>query len=273
MLNINPVMLKLGSFEIKYYSFLILIAVVVAICLVLKEGKRFGLDKDVLFDLAFYVIVAGIIGARIYYVIFNFSLYQDNILSIFKVWEGGLAIHGGIIFGTIALILFCKKKKLDIIRMVDISVCALIIAQAIGRWGNFFNQEAHGAVTTLQHLQNMHLPQFIINGMNIDDLYYEPTFLYESVWCLIGFVIILIIRRLKYVKKGNIMSFYLVWYGTGRFFIESLRTDSLMLGGFKVAQIISVLMILGGIIYFIYTLKKGKYEDLYNLNEQNEVSL
>lgn len=273
MLNINPVMFSLGNIEIRYYSFFILIGVVLAILLLMKEGKRFGYAKDDLFDLVFWTILFGIIGARIYYVIFNFSLYKDNLISIFKVWEGGLAIHGGLIFGIITAFIYCKKKHLDIIRIIDISVVPLLLAQAIGRWGNFFNGEAHGAVTTLENLQHLHLPNFIINGMNIDGLYYEPTFLYESIWCLIGFVLILIIRRLKYVKKGTMMSFYLMWYSVGRFYIESLRTDSLMLGGFKVAQIVSLIMFLIGFAYLIYTFKLQKYENLYNIDEQKSISI
>jgi phosphatidylglycerol:prolipoprotein diacylglycerol transferase len=153
--------------------------------------------------------------------------------------------------------------------MMDIAVPSLIIAQAIGRWGNFFNGEAHGPETTLVNLQNMHLPEFIVDGMNIDGIYYHPTFLYESLWCVLGFLLLILIRRYyKCLKIGQLTSFYLIWYGTGRLFIESLRTDSLMLGSLKVAQIISIFMIIIGLLIFIYLcfnpLKKGKY---YNKND------
>ena len=273
LLDINPVMFSVGSFNIKYYSFFILLGVIISILLVIKEGSRFNIDKSVLFDLAFWVIIIGVIGARLYYVIFNFHLYASDPLSIFKIWEGGLAIHGGLLFGLLTAIIFCKKKNLDIYRILDISLVAVLLAQTIGRWGNFFNGEAHGAVTSLAYLESLHLPGFVIKGMLIDGLYYEPTFLYESVWCFIGFCVLLFVRRIKLIKKGMPTSFYLIWYGIGRLYIESLRTDSLMLGGFKVAQIVSVCMIIMGIIYLIFNLKKSKYENLYNSDQENIKSI
>ena len=155
--------------------------------------------------------------------------------------------------------------------MLDFIVPSLLLAQAVGRWGNFFNQEAHGAVTSLQHLQNLHIPQFIIDGMNIGGVYYEPTFFYESLWCIIGFILILIIRRIKITKVGQVTALYLMWYGLGRFFIESMRTDSLMLGGFKMAQIVSIIMIVIGVLIVMITSRKGRYEDLYNQDVEETV--
>ena len=155
--------------------------------------------------------------------------------------------------------------------MVDFIVPALLLAQAIGRWGNFFNGEAHGAVTSLGALQDLHIPNFIIEGMNIGGVYYQPTFLYESLWCLLGVIVILIVRRLKITKVGQPTAIYLMWYGLGRFFIETMRTDSLMLGGFKVAQIVSVIMIIVGLIVIMITGRKGRYEDLYDQDEQETI--
>jgi phosphatidylglycerol:prolipoprotein diacylglycerol transferase len=265
----NPEIFNIGNFSVRWYSILILLGIIVAYLLANKESKKFKIPKDFVFDLVFWVVIVGIISARLYYVIFNFSSYSDNILNIFKVWQGGLAIHGGIIGGLITLIIYCKIKNVNPFRMMDIAVPSLIIAQAIGRWGNFFNGEAHGPETTLVNLQNIHLPEFIVDGMNIDGIYYHPTFLYESLWCVLGFLLLLLIRRYyKCLKIGQLTSFYLIWYGTGRLFIESLRTDSLMLGSLKVAQIISIFMIIIGLLIFIYlcfnTLKKGKY---YNKND------
>lgn len=157
------------------------------------------------------------------------------------------------------------------IRITDICVPSLLFAQGIGRWGNFFNQEAHGAATSLEHLKSLHLPQFIINGMNINGIYYEPTFLYESLLCLIGFIIVLFIRRGKYTKVGTITSFYLMYYSVVRFLIESMRTDSLMLGGFKVAQIISIILFLIGLGNIMLISRKSKFEDLYNNVYKNEM--
>lgn len=264
----NPVMLTIFGIEIKWYSFLILIGVLLSVFLVRKEAKRFNIPQDDMFDLCFYAIIIGIIGARLYYVLFNIYYYKYHLLEIFQVWNGGLAIHGGIIFGAITIILFAKKKNLNVLRILDIAVPALILAQCIGRWGNFFNSEAHGFATTYNYLTKLHIPTFIIKGMEINNIYYLPTFYFESLWCLLGFIILIIVRRLKYIKIGEITCIYLMWYSFGRFFIESWRTDSLMVGGFKIAQIISIVLFIASFVYIAYIHKKGKYTNLYNdINE------
>ena len=260
----NPFIFKLGSYGVRWYSLLILIGVILGIILIKKEGKRFNISGDMLFNLAFWTIIIGILGARIYYVLFNFSTYRSDPISILKIWEGGLAIHGGLIAGVITMIIYCKKNELRFIKIADISAPALILAQAIGRWGNFFNSEAHGAATSYAHLKSLHIPSFIIKGMHISGIYYEPTFFYESILCFLGFIIMIIIRRTKHIKVGTLTCFYLMYYGLIRFFIESMRTDSLMLCGFKMAQIVSVLMFLSGLIALLIISRKGKYEDLYN---------
>ena len=265
----NRYIFTIGNFKVEWYSVLIIIGVMIGLTMVMKEAKRYKYPTEFVFNMCFWAIIAGIIGARISYVLFNLNLY-DNFWDVFKIWEGGLAIHGGLIAGLIVIILYCKKYNARAIRFIDFLVPALLLAQAIGRWGNFFNSEAHGAATTLEHLQSLHIPDFIIQGMNIGGIYYTPTFLYESLWCILGFIIILIARRLKYTKVGQPFALYLMWYGLGRFVIESMRTDSLMLGGFKIAQIISVLMIVVGLIIIMITGRKGKFEDLYNQDE-NEV--
>lgn len=262
----NPEIFNLGGISIRWYSVLILLGIIIGYFIAAREGKKFDLPKDFIFDLCFWVVIFGIIGARLYYCLFNFSIYKDNPLEILKVWHGGLAIHGGILGGLIALLIYCNIRKVNPFRMCDIAVPSLILAQAIGRWGNFFNMEAHGPATTLANLQNLHIPDFIIRGMNIQGIYYHPTFLYESLWCLLGFIIILLIRKYyKYLKTGQLTCVYLMWYSIGRVFIESLRTDSLMLGNFKVAQLISLIMFTIGLVVFIYLcfnkLKKGRYYD------------
>ena len=263
----NPEMFSIGSLSIRWYSVLILTGIVLALLLANKESKKFKLPEDFIFDLAFYVVIFGILGARIYYVLFNLKGpdgYLANPLEIIKVWHGGLAIHGSLIGGLIALVVYCKKNKISISRTTDFIVPGLLIAQAIGRWGNFFNSEAFGPSTTLENLTRLHIPEFIINGMKINGVYYHPTFFYESLWCLLGFVLILLIRKFyRYLKKGQLTCFYLMWYSVGRIFIEYLRTDSLMLGKFKVAQLVSIVMFLFGLVYFIYLcfnkLNKGLY--------------
>ena len=267
----NPYIIEIGKFAIRWYSVLILIGAAIAIMLTEKEGKKLGIKNDFIFNMAFWAIIFGFIGARIYYVIFNYHIYKSDPLSIIKIWEGGLAIHGGIIAGFITIYLYCKKYDMRILRILDIVAPSLLIAQAIGRWGNFFNSEAHGAATSLEHLKSLHIPQFVIDGMNISGIYYEPTFLYESILCLIGFLIIIIIRRFRYTKIGFPTGFYLMFYGVVRFLVESMRTDSLMLGGFKAAQIVSIILFLIGLIIVMVISRKGKFEDLYNEIEKKEI--
>lgn len=266
----NRYIFTIGNFKLEWYSALIIVGAMIGISMVLKEAKRYKYSTDYIFNMLFWAIIFGIIGARVYYVLFNLELY-NSFWDACKIWEGGLAIHGGLIAGILVILLYSKKYNVRAIRIFDFLAPAMILAQAIGRWGNFFNMEAHGPATTLAHLQSLHIPEFIINGMKINNTYYTPTFLYESIWCLIGFIILLIVRRLKITKVGQPFAVYLMWYGLGRFIIESMRTDSLMLGGFKVAQIISVLMILFGLIIIMITSRKGRYEDLYDQDENDIV--
>ena len=224
-----------------------------------------------MFNLIFWTLIFGIIGARIYYVIFDWEYFSSNINEIWQIWNGGLAIHGGIIAGLLTILIYTKKYNLRLIRYLDFIVVGLIIGQSIGRWGNFFNSEAHGLATSLEQLKNLHIPEFIINGMQINGVYYTPTFFYESLGCILGFIIILIIRRNKYTKVGTPTALYLIIYGIIRFFIERSRTDSLMFLGFKVAMIVSIIMIIIGVIMLIINSKKGRFEDLYNDKNNKDV--
>lgn len=267
----NPVLFTIGNFEIRWYSVLILAGVIIGYMIAEKEAKRLKFNTDFFFNMFFYTLIFGIIGARLYYVAFNWSAYASDPISILYVWEGGLAIHGGLIVGLITMALYCRKYDVSLGRVLDFVCPSLLLAQAIGRWGNFFNGEAHGPATTLLALQNKYIPEFIINGMNINGIYYEPTFLYESEWCLLGFIIMLIIRRSKKTKIGTLSATYLMWYSVGRFFIEAKRTDSLMLGGFKAAQIVSVIMFIVGLLWIMIISRKDKVEDLYNREETKEI--
>lgn len=260
----NPVLFDFGIVRIHTYSLMIFIGLIVGISLVLRESKKFHIPEDFIVNLFLILIPFSIAGARIYYVIFNWSAYSDNIIGIFKIWEGGLAIHGAIIAGVIYTIIYALKYKVRPLLMFDIMVIGLIIGQAIGRWGNFFNQEAYGAATTLAALKALPIPEFVINGMYISGTYYTPTFLYESLWCLLGFVILLFWRRRKYIKIGQITAFYLIWYGIGRFAIEVYRLDSLMLGSMKIAQLMSVVMIAAGVLIYIKSMGKSKFDGRYN---------
>ena len=260
----NPILIDLGFFEIRWYAVLILIGVISALIVITSETKRFNIKSEFIFNMGFWTIIFGIIGARIYYVIFNWDYYSQNLSEIVKIWEGGLAIHGGIILGLLTILFYTYKYKARPMRFLDFIVVGLSLAQAIGRWGNFFNSEAHGAATTLEHLQKLHIPKFIIDGMHIEGVYYTPTFLYESIACFILFIVLLIIRRGRYRKVGTPTAVYLIGYGIIRYIIEISRTDALMLAGFKVAQIVSVLMIIAGIGIIFDNTRKGKFEDLYN---------
>lgn len=260
----NSVMLDLGFIKIYWYSFFILMGVIVGYKLAINESQKFKIPKDYMINYFFYVLIFGLLGARAYYVIFNFAEYQNNLLDIFKVWEGGLAIHGGIIAGILVTLVYTKKYKIPFFRIVDIMVISLIIGQCIGRWGNFFNGEAHGPVTTLSFLQSLHLPKFIIDGMYINGTYYQPTFLYESIGCLIGFILLILIRKRKNLILGDLTSIYLIWYGIIRFFIEGLRTDSLLFFNLKAAQLVSIIMIICGILIIVLTRCITKYRKYYH---------
>lgn len=261
----KSVLIDLGFIQIYWYSLTMFLGILLGAYLVLKETRRFKIADDFMINMIFYLIPLAIIGARLYYVVFNWNYYSNNLLEIIEIWNGGLAIHGAIIVGIIWVLFYTKKYQVHTIRMLDMIVPGLILGQAIGRWGNFFNGEAFGPRTTLSFLENLHLPQFIIDGMYINGAYHQPTFLYESLWCLIGLAILLFVRRWKYVKKGQVLASYLIWYGIGRFLIEALRTDSLMFGSLKAAQIVSIVMIaIGIVIILMTTIKRSKFGNLYN---------
>ena len=253
----NRVFFSIGGVTIYWYSITMLLAILVAIYLSVRESKKVGISSFIE-NLIFSTIIFGIIGARLYYVIFNFSLYKNDILSIFKIWEGGIAIYGGIIGGLLSIIYNCKKNEQSIIKVTDTITPGLILAQAIGRWGNFFNSEAHGTEVSLLFLKKLHLPNFVIKGMYINGAYYHPTFLYESIWCLLGFIILIIIRKLVNRKKGIVTFSYLIWYGVGRYIIEGYRTDSLYLGSYRISQIVSIIIIIIGIIGIITNIIKKR---------------
>ena len=257
----NRTLIKLGPISIYWYSVMIAVGFLAAMVVCLTEVKRKKLDIEKYSNMVFYAVLFGILGARIYYVLFNLDYYLKMPSEILKVWHGGLAIHGGIIAGILVAYFYTKKYKMNFLKTLDISVVGIIIAQAIGRWGNFFNQEAFGKLTTKAALIKQRIPNFIIDGMYIDGAYYQPTFLYESVWNLIGFIIMLFLRRTKKLKVGYLAGFYLIWYSIGRCFIEHFRSDSLMLGNIKVAQLISLSLIVIGIIVIIKSTKKN---ELYN---------
>lgn len=251
--------LKIGNISIRYYALLILLGAIFAYLLGQYRFKQLGYSKDILSDYFVSVLVIGIIGARIWYVIFMFKeSYLQNPLEIFAIWHGGLAIQGGLFTGLIYSYYYFKKKNIPFLVAGDAILPGVLIAQACGRWGNFFNQEAFGGVCSLEFLKSLHLPNFIISHMYIDGAYHHPTFLYESMGNIIVFLIIVLIIRHFASKKGMQFFAYFIGYGIVRFFVEGMRTDSLMIGSLRTAQLISIIFIIAGIIGEIYCLKKGQ---------------
>lgn len=194
----NRVFISIGNINIYWYSILILIALVLGYLLFKRGAKNTEIKKEVLDDMIFYMIIWAIIGARIYYVIFNLDSFT-SIYDVMAIYNGGLAIYGGIIASVIFLLIYCKRKNLDFIIITDLLVPSLILGQAIGRWGNYFNIEAYGEVVSLSFLTNLHIPNFIIDSFYINGNYHHPTFFYESMGCLLGFIILLIIKDRKSV--------------------------------------------------------------------------
>lgn len=264
----NRVALDLGFIQIYWYSIFIFLGILFGVSVILRECKRQKINEDFIINLIFYAIIFGLIGARLYYVSFNLDYYLKYPLEILEVWNGGMAIHGGIIAGLMVAYFYTKKYHANLIKVLDIIVVGLILGQAIGRWGNFFNGEAYGAVTTLEHLKNIGVPNFVIDGMYIQGAYHQPTFLYESIWCFAGFILLLLFRRYKYLKTGQLTGIYLVWYSVGRFFVEGMRMDSLMLGPLRMAQVISLLGIIIGLLLIIFSKKGGHFDNLYKSNNQ-----
>ncbi|HAM1940596.1 TPA: prolipoprotein diacylglyceryl transferase [Listeria monocytogenes] len=248
---LDPVAIQIGSISVKWYGVIIASAVVIALLLALSEANKRKMDKEIIVDLLIWAIPISIISARIYYVIFEWDFYKNNLGEIVKIWHGGIAIYGALIGAVLTAIILSRIKKISFWQLADVVAPSLIIAQAIGRWGNFMNQEAHGAETTRSFLESLHLPDFIINQMYIDGAYYQPTFLYESLWNVLGFIVLLIIRRTK-IRRGELFLGYVIWYSFGRFFIEGMRTDSLMWGDFRVSQVLSLLLIVLSIGIIIY---------------------
>ncbi|HCV5721858.1 TPA: prolipoprotein diacylglyceryl transferase [Staphylococcus aureus] len=248
---IDPVAFNLGPLSVRWYGIIIAVGILLGYFVAQRALVKAGLHKDTLVDIIFYSALFGFIAARIYFVIFQWPYYAENPSEIIKIWHGGIAIHGGLIGGFIAGVIVCKVKNLNPFQIGDIVAPSIILVQGIGRWGNFMNHEAHGGSVSRAFLEQLHLPNFIIENMYINGQYYHPTFLYESIWDVAGFIILVNIR--KYLKLGETFFLYLTWYSIGRFFIEGLRTDSLMLtSNIRVAQLVSILLILISISLIVY---------------------
>lgn len=264
---LDRVFLQVGPITIYWYGLIIAAAIFIGLYLATKEAERVGMEKDIPTDLLIFAAPIAIIFARIYYVIFEWERYRGEPLWKFiAVWEGGIAIHGALIGAVLTAIVFARVKGISFWQLADISAPSLILGQAIGRWGNFMNQEAHGGPVTESFYEGFmqYLPNFIVEQMCIDGIMYHPTFLYESVWNILVLIGLLILRRANPLR-GEVFLSYLIFYSVGRFFIEGLRTDSLMLFGLlRQAQLLSVVLIIGAIILIVYRRKVARVNERYD---------
>ncbi len=262
--------------EIAWYGVIICIGIILAITYAIFRAKREKVKTDDIVDISFFLVIFGILGARLYYVIFEFDRYlvtsydfltnvKQTFLNVIAIWEGGLAIYGAIIAGFLTIVIFCRIKKIKLVKLLDIASPAVMIGQIIGRWGNFVNVEAYGSETDLPWKMGIHHTDVYIQyaGEEISNwvtTYVHPTFLYESLWNLVGFII----ANVLYNKKkfdGQIFCFYIAWYGFGRMLIEGLRTDSLMIGGVvRVSQLVGLLTFITGTVLMILWAKRAKQE-------------
>jgi len=246
---IDPVAFEIGPLQVRWYGILMSTALLVGTLLALSEVRRQKINEDKFMNILIVAIPAGFVGARLYYVAFRWEYYSRFPSEIPAVWHGGLAIHGALIGAFLAGILMIRYYTMNFWKLGDIVAPSLIIGQAIGRWGNFINQEAYGYEVD---------PARIPWAMWIDGAYRHPTFLYESLWDLLGFVFLIWLRRRSYIKEGETFLSYFIFYSLGRFIIEGFRTDSLMLGPLRMAQVISIFFIVVSILLVWYRRRKDR---------------
>ena len=242
-LTLNPPAgFSIGSFEVRFYGLIIAMGLILAVCYALRRKEQFGLSEDDLLDGVLWIAPFAIACARLYYCAFEWEQYAANPISILYIWEGGIAIYGAVIGAAIGVIIHCKGfKKISVLATLDLVSLGFMIGQMMGRWGNFFNREAHGGVT------DSFLRMGLINPVTGQGAYYHPTFLYESLWNLVGFILIhFLSKKRKY--DGQVALMYAAWYGLGRAMIEGLRTDSLWWGNFRVSQVLAAASCLAAVI-------------------------
>ena len=245
--SINRAAFSIGNVNIYWYGLIIALGMIIALAYGIREFKRCGLKQDDLLNMFLICVPVAIICARLYYVIFSFDQYRDNLLSIFDIRNGGIAVYGSLIGAGIVVLVYCLKKKINLGAVLDILAVGFLIGQAVGRWGNFVNAEAYGAITDLPWRMEL-----LDLGIAV-----HPTFLYESLWNM-GVFLIMVLRRKKMSFSGEAFLSYITLYGLGRFWIEGLRTDSLFLGPFRISQIVAVACVISGIVLIIVNKRKQK---------------
>ncbi|NLJ40543.1 MAG: prolipoprotein diacylglyceryl transferase [Clostridiales bacterium] len=247
----NPIAFHLLGRPIYWYGIIIAVGVLVGIYLAMRYAKKLGYDPDMIIDFCLIAIPLAIVGARLYYVVFSWNYYSKNLLDIIKIWEGGLALYGAVIGGVAGAYIFARKGKISFWDLCDIFAPSLILGQALGRWGNFFNQEAYGYAINNPSWQWFPAAVYI----DANSQWHMATFFYESMWNFAVFFFLLYYKR-KRKKSGEIFLLYLILYSVGRVVIEGLRTDSLYLGSFRVSQLLSGILIVAGTAFFIARRKK-----------------
>ena len=247
----NPVAFTLFGIDVMWYGILIAAGMVLATIITYKRAPRHGLESEKILDFVLICVPAGVIGARLYYVFFNWEQYSGDFLKIINFRLGGLAIHGGLIFGLGAAAILCFVWKIRPLNVLDLAIPSVALAQAIGRWGNYTNSEAHGGPTDLPWAVT-------VNGQT-----YHPTFLYESIWCLILFFVLIYIDNRRQFE-GQVFLLYGILYSAERFFVEALRTDSLMIGPFKQAQVLSLSVIIVFIAIYVILYHHWKKKKPWN---------
>lgn len=262
--HVNATAFTIFGLDVQWYGILIVIGLMLAMAYAYKNMRRVGIDADRATDAIIGGILAALVGARAYYVIFNWKEYKDNIVSIFNTREGGLAVFGGLIGAVLVGGIICKVRKVKFLPMMDLCGVGFLIGQGIGRWGNFFNQEAFGTNTdSLFCMTGGKAQQWIAMkqslGASLDPNYaVHPCFLYESAWCLLGAVLLAIVSKKWRKFDGQIILMYMIWYGAARFFIEGIRTDSLTIGTLRVSQALSAVICVGSLITLLIMLNKVK---------------
>lgn len=255
LMQIDPVAFNLGPVAVRWYGILIATGIIIAYVVAQREMTKRGFKDDFLTDLLIWTVPIAIICARIYYVLFEWSYYKEHPGQIVQIWQGGIAIHGALIGGAITVLIFCKKRGVNFWKVADILAPSILIGQIIGRWGNFMNQEAYGGVVERSFLESLYLPNWIIEQMNVQGFYHHPTFLYESMWNIVGLIVLLLLRKVN-LLRGEIFLIYVMWYSFGRYFVEGLRTDSLYIGPLRTAQMVSLIALVIAVIVMIYRRKK-----------------
>jgi phosphatidylglycerol---prolipoprotein diacylglyceryl transferase len=250
--------IQLGPLSLRWYGLLIALAVLIGLTVSQKLALRRGVKPELMADLVIWLVLAAIPAARLYYVAFKWqSYYSQHPSEIIQVWRGGIAIHGALLGGILAILIFSRLKQISFWQLTDLVAPAVILGQAIGRWGNFFNSEAYGDPTDLPW-KVLIPPNHRMRGME-DVAYYHPTFLYESGWNLLVFGLLLFLFvRFSQLKRGTICLVYILAYSSGRFWIEGLRTDSLMLGPLRIAQVVSLVGIIAGVAGLVWLYVLGR---------------